>query len=83
MTQLKSKSASIALLIAFVCLALVNVSALVAADGATIGDSDTDIEPVPVNYKMKHVANGVYHCTTSGSYGCDTPSSHAWYPRRN
>ena len=32
------------------------------------------------SYGLKYVANKVWHCTTGGSNGCDTPSSHVWIP---
>jgi hypothetical protein len=65
---------SLALVVAMLAITgLVNVQALVAD---VIIEEPGEIEPV--GYKWKHIANGVYHCTSTGEANCDTPSSHAW-----
>lgn len=50
-------------------LGAMNVSAAVDANSAVAASA---------SYSWKHVANQVYHCTSTGSAACDTPSSHLW-----
>lgn len=56
-------------LVACATLVIVNIQPLLTSTSAAVAP----------DYHLKYIANGVYHCTTDGSDGCDTSSSHVWH----